>query len=533
MASYSPGQASFTVDTLLFDPLSLPRPSERRLILGFLLALATLIHLGTVGWGQLYDGSEGWNAASVRQLPAAGNLENGAPPLLWLFLNGSYRFFGFYDWAARIPIAMAVIATVWLVFLIAERLGGTWRGFAAGSAALFSPGFFVIGRTVSGVPLGTALICGAIYCGIRGFRLRRRRRWWYLGVWLCAGLAALSVGAVGWMVPVGTFALTSLLYKDSRVRSRSLFSFEGIFLFLLIQSPWLYAEGIAPAFSALPHETPVSYPWLRGFLWMFPWSVIVLGGVVFYASRLIAHRRIEFRDGVPWILLGLAALLYPLASGANDLGSPLIWAPAALVLAATWSNLPRWGQIAVTGVILAITVAITFPSEWIILPTIDELRAVPADVWPWFRWMVMQFSTGMVLFSLAAFIFTITRHQRLPIMALSAAVLPLGFTLLELRSKLAPYFSSAEVAEFLNGQAALDAAVFYPGARKEVSTLQVYSDRILTFAEPSNKPENAAGPVIYVVCRPEDQGKWRHFHMVFRGNRFWVLGNEAALQRKN
>ena len=55
----------------------------------------------------------------------------------WLIIL-SYKIFGVTATAARLPIALAMIASIALTFLIGERLAGYWRGFAAGLIHLCS-----------------------------------------------------------------------------------------------------------------------------------------------------------------------------------------------------------------------------------------------------------------------------------------------------------------------------------------------------------------------------------------------------------
>src|SRR5207237_975601 len=94
-------------------------------------------------------------------------------------------------------IALGMIATVAVTFLIGERLADYWRGFLAGLIYLCSCGTFLLGRLIMPEPVFSAFVAGAILCGICGYQRRRFRRFWFLGFWICAALACLTKGVHG------------------------------------------------------------------------------------------------------------------------------------------------------------------------------------------------------------------------------------------------------------------------------------------------------------------------------------------------
>src|SRR5581483_6928906 len=102
--------------------------------------LAAVLHLTTVGWGDLYSETEGQYAGAAREMIAArsylvptndGIPRLQKPPLLYWLLVASFKLCGINATAARLPIALAVVATVALIFLIGEQLSSYWRGFVA------------------------------------------------------------------------------------------------------------------------------------------------------------------------------------------------------------------------------------------------------------------------------------------------------------------------------------------------------------------------------------------------------------------
>src|SRR5260370_18657071 len=91
------------------------------------------------------------------------------PPLLYWLIIGSFKVFGINSAAARLPIALATIASVALTFLIGEKLGGYWRGFFAGLIYVCSCGTSLVGRTIMPERRFSAFLAGAIFCRFCGY----------------------------------------------------------------------------------------------------------------------------------------------------------------------------------------------------------------------------------------------------------------------------------------------------------------------------------------------------------------------------
>src|SRR5437667_8567256 len=216
---------TLSIEETLLDPPALVPPRMRHALLVILIALAALLHVVTVGTGDLYSETEGQYAGAAREMVASHNwllpTNNGIPrlqkpPLLYWVIIASYKILGVNEAAARLPVALAVVATVALIFLIGEKLSEYWRGFIAGMIYLSFCGTFLLGRIVMPEPLVTALLAGAIFCGICGYQRRPHRRIWYTAFWICAALACLTKGLLGIAYPAAIFLLLSIFYREAR-----------------------------------------------------------------------------------------------------------------------------------------------------------------------------------------------------------------------------------------------------------------------------------------------------------------------------
>src|SRR5688572_16725284 len=218
------GARTFTLEDTFIEPQILNPPPTRHALLAFLLVLAAVLHIGTAGWGDLYDGIEGQLAGGAREMLESKQwllpTNNGvplldAPPLAYWTIALSCKIFGVTATAARIPIALGMIASVAFTFLIGERLAGYWRGFAAGLIYLCSGGAFLLGRMVSPDSFFTLFLAGAIYCLVCGYQ-RRKFRWaWFAGFWFCGSLACLTKGPAA-ILSSAAFVCSSLFFFAKR-----------------------------------------------------------------------------------------------------------------------------------------------------------------------------------------------------------------------------------------------------------------------------------------------------------------------------
>src|SRR6266704_1677600 len=163
------GTQSLTVEQTLLEPPALPPPPTRHALLGILIALAALLLVATIGTGDLYSQTEGQYAGAAREmvethqwlLPTNDGIPRlQKPPLLYWLIIVSFKLFGINAPAARLPGALAVVASVALIFLIGEKLTDYWRGFVAGLIYLSCCGTFLLARIVMPETLVTAFMAG-------------------------------------------------------------------------------------------------------------------------------------------------------------------------------------------------------------------------------------------------------------------------------------------------------------------------------------------------------------------------------------
>ncbi|OLE11602.1 MAG: hypothetical protein AUG52_06240 [Verrucomicrobia bacterium 13_1_20CM_3_54_17] len=164
------GARSLSLEETLLQPPALPPPPMRRVLFTILIALAGLLHVATIGSGDLYSQTEGQYAGAAREMVETHHwllpTNNGAPrlqkpPLLYWLIIISFKLFGVNAAAARLPVALAVVASTALIFLIGEKLTDYWHGFIAGLIYLSLCGTFLLARIVMPEPVVSAAASGS------------------------------------------------------------------------------------------------------------------------------------------------------------------------------------------------------------------------------------------------------------------------------------------------------------------------------------------------------------------------------------
>ena len=488
------GARTFSLEETFLSPQILNPPPTRHALLAFLLTLAAVLHIGTAGWGDLYDGTEGEIAGGAREMLASGNwlapTNDSAPllattPLTYWLVAGSFEAFGVTATAARLPIALAMIGAVALTFLIGERLAGYLRGFAAGLILLCSAGGFLRGRMVAPDAVCAFIICASIYCAVRGYQHQKFRRIWFAVFWSCAGLATLTKGLGALLLLAGVLLFLAIRFREARLRFRSLFKWPNLLLFALIVGPWFFwMEKQFPGFvSRFVRWADVSRGLPRGrfvllhFVWWFPAIFLIVPGLLFAPRKILRPDEAAFADWLPlsWLFVGLGAATI---LGSERACSTTTFAPPfALFAACAWERTSR--PLRVAGIMLALiaglsAAAIVYfqPASFGVLIHHSITDAAGLSVRP----LAQIAAVSLLALTLAAF-FVVKQRAEITLVLALAAMVPIGCCLIEGRSRLAPFFSLADAAEYLNPRLGRNGQVIYEGSLPGGSSLTFYLEK--------------------------------------------------------
>jgi 4-amino-4-deoxy-L-arabinose transferase-like glycosyltransferase len=202
-----------------------------------------------LGTWPLMEPDEGRNAEVAREMLASDQWSvphfNGLPyldkpVLLFWMIAIAFHAAGVGEGVARLPSALAAIATMLLTYDLGSVLLGRRRGFVAALVLVTTPMVLVYARLVIFDSLLTALVAGALCCLVRA-RVRGKSWLWLPLAGLAMGAATLTKGPVGFAVPLIAWwaARGALPHRPDEHRTRSML--VGISAFTLVVVPWLVA----------------------------------------------------------------------------------------------------------------------------------------------------------------------------------------------------------------------------------------------------------------------------------------------------
>lgn len=228
------------------------------------------------------------------------------PALLYWMMMGSYRLFGFTEFAARLGPALSGLLTIFFIYWLGRRVEqssdveersdalGLWSGIAFAS----SLGAIVFSRGASFDIVLTMTVTLALVCFfISEIETSGKRRRLYLIIfYLAVGLALLAKGLVGIVIPAIVIGLYYLLRREWPGKNLLLSVLWGAPLAIAFASVW-YAPVIARhgwtfidqffiqhhferyVSNKFHHPQPFYFYLPVMFLLTLPWTAFVVAGI--------------------------------------------------------------------------------------------------------------------------------------------------------------------------------------------------------------------------------------------------------------
>ena len=312
----------------------------------------------------LFEPDEGRNAEVAREMLASGDLITphfnsltylDKPAVYFWMVAASFRLWGITEWAARFPSALMALGTMLLTWFLARRMFGDSTGLRAGIILATTPLAIAYARLVIFDMTLAFLVTVAMTSFWFAEESGYRRLWLEVLLFAAMGVAAITKGPVGFLLPI----LSIMLFQVLRGKFRELKKLRwglGALVFLAAALPWFVAVSVRnPEFPryALWQESLQRFATgstRRGgnffyylpvyFLGFFPWSFFLFFAAVnrwkrWRALRDEAHKPVLF-------LLSWATLIFVFFSISQS-KLPGYFLPAVVPLAILMAKV--WGEV--------------------------------------------------------------------------------------------------------------------------------------------------------------------------------------------
>lgn len=271
---------------------------SRKLSIFVLLTLSVGIYVGTAGWPALLDSSDSGHAVAAREMAQTGDWSvlhiNGIrylekPPLHYWLVAASYKLFGVSAFSTRLPLALAVVGLVMMVYAFGRYWFGERAGFYAGLVICTAPGTFLFTRIMIPEAIYALEFTALFYLFLRAWTGTISPRAGYWGAAALLGLAALTRSLVGFVFPLAILFLF-IVAAGQWKRWRELPLISSALIFLAVAVPWHLIAGLrTPRFfwfyfmneqvlralgMRYPHDyeaVPLLIWWAAHAIWFFPW----------------------------------------------------------------------------------------------------------------------------------------------------------------------------------------------------------------------------------------------------------------------
>jgi len=234
-----------------------PARETRRVLKRTLLFCVILaLWFGSLEYRKLVKPDEGRYAEIPREMVTTGDWItprlNGLkyfekPPLQYWVTATAFTLFGEHQWTARLWSALTGLLGVLTILRAGSALFGAEAGLYAACAlgsSFFYAGMAQLNTLDTGLTFFMTLALAAFLLAQRPGTTGRRRLGLMLVVWAAVGLAVMSKGLIGLVLPGAVLAIDIALRRDLAMLRR-LHLRAGMAVMTLVAAPWFIAVSIA------------------------------------------------------------------------------------------------------------------------------------------------------------------------------------------------------------------------------------------------------------------------------------------------
>jgi len=330
-------------------------PSFHILILIILSSVIFFVNLG--GW-DLWDPDEPRYAQVAKEMMESDNwilphLNNKVypdkpPVFFWLISLSSMVKGDVTSFSARFPSALAAVMGIFLTYLLGRKLYSARAGFISALVLATTVEYFWLGHRANIDMTLTLFILSALFFFYQGYQ--ESRKWPYYLFYLSMGIATLTKGPVGFILPSLTVTSYLILRGDFNALKKVFLNW-GLMLFLALIFAWLILASIQGGKSYIDeiffnqilgrvhdswsHKRPFYYYFLRLPPVMLPWFLFLPSAFIYFFTK---RKTIEEDYLFPTVWFIAIFVFFTLCSGKRELYMLPLFPSFALMVGFLWNK---------------------------------------------------------------------------------------------------------------------------------------------------------------------------------------------------
>jgi len=268
-------------------------------------------------------------------------------PIIFYWLVAlSFKIFGVNIFSGRLPSVIFATSGIVLIYYFSLILFGNSKGaFFSALALLSSPLYFLNARAARTDMVLTFFITLSLLFFAKGFFGQKNRRWYFIFSFIAIGLATMTKGPPGFLIPFISIVVLLLVFPKNRVALKDIFSPWPFIFFLLIVVPWPLVMYLVHGdrfinsffFSELINRVDrysidlvsnIGYYLATMVRHFFPWSIFLLIGIL--STRKKENNRNEITFLFIWLAVTFGMFTFFVSSGHSRYLLPL--SPALALL---------------------------------------------------------------------------------------------------------------------------------------------------------------------------------------------------------
>jgi len=329
------------------------------LILIILSSIIFFINLG--GW-DFWDPDEPRYAQVAKEMMESGNwilphLNNQVypdkPPVFFWLLALSYNIIGeVTSFSARFPSAIAAVLGILLTYLLGSKLYNLRAGFISALVLATTVEYFWLGLRANIDMTLTLFILSALFFFYQGYQKSpsQKQSYYFYLFYLFMGIATLTKGPVGFILPSLTVIFYLSLRRDFNVLKKVFFNWGGL-LFWVVILAWLipacvqggksyideiiFNQILGRVYDSWSHKAPFYYYFLRLPPIMLPWFFFLPSAFIYFFIR---RRKIEADYLFPAVWFTTVFVFFTLCSGKRELYMLPLFPAFALMVGFLWNR---------------------------------------------------------------------------------------------------------------------------------------------------------------------------------------------------